>query len=764
MNFEKCFRQAAECRYSDPQRYKAILGELYRQEELRRYNLLNFIGNNEGRIEELNEYYSRREAIIDWMVDWGWTTDSRNAALGLPTIYPMIPFLRQIEMIEWLYNHYLQQEGGLIEKSREMGATWLCCFVAVREWRYEEGFSAGFGSRKVTLVDDKDNPKAIFVKIRTIINTQPKFWLPEFDEKKHDKIANLINPVKGSSLSGEGGDDIGRGDRRSMYFVDEAAYLDHPQKVDSALSQTTTSQFDISSYCGPNHFYQKRVSGRVDVFVFDWRDDPRKNQEWHDHEEQRLDPVILAQEIDRNPLASVGNLFIPPEWVSAAVELDLPDWGVVSAGLDVAAGGKNKSSLAIKRGCKIEITNWNFKNGVDLTYKTIEECHSAGVDYLNYDPVGVGHSFYSTIDRVEFPLSFDHFAMNAGDSVSDKFYDEFGRHASEIFLNAKSEWWYNLSILFKNTWEFVKHGIKHEASEMISIPNNGQLCTELSTPKKIWKNNGKFMVESKEMLSERGVPSPDMADATVLACIAKDTTFKRVWPTYKNIHFRDTNISFKNIDVSLSQLYIVLHYDKDTGIYGNMFFWGRKSRALRVYAELYHPNPILEIVANDIREKAGVPLESSNELNPRINKIYANDDMFAGGNDWAYSLRTKGRIRVQKLSKYDESAAIMIARGMFANNQIIVDQTLTTTNQQYKNWRIVKNQPADGYPFCKILCMALSELREKGELADADDAIIRRRPYSKEKQRIRDRMKVGKNPYLTNDITQNRDENEYLMK
>jgi hypothetical protein len=138
--------------------------------------------------------------------------------------------------------------------------------------------------------------------------------------------------------------------------------------------------------------------------------------------------------------------------------------------------------------------------------------------------------------------------------------------------------------------------------------------------------------------------------------------------------------------------------------------------------------------------------------------------MFAGGNDWAYSLRTKGRIRVQKLSKYDESAAIMIARGMFANNQIIVDQSLTTTNQQYKNWRIVKNQPADGYPFCKILCMALSELREKGELADADDAIIRRRPYSKEKQRIRDRMKVGKNPYLTNDITQNRDENEYLMK
>jgi hypothetical protein len=53
----------------------------------------------------------------------------------------------------------------------------------------------------------------------------------------------------------------------------------------------------------------------------------------------------------------VGNLFIPPEWVEASVDLDLPDYGTVCAGLDVAAGGKNKSSLAIKRGSCLTVEN-----------------------------------------------------------------------------------------------------------------------------------------------------------------------------------------------------------------------------------------------------------------------------------------------------------------------------------------------------------------------------------------------------------------------
>lgn len=44
-------------------------------------------------------------------------------------------------------------------------------------------------------------------------------------------------------------------------------------------SQTTNCKIDLSSVNGANAFYRKRHSGKVKVFVFDWRDDPRKGQD-----------------------------------------------------------------------------------------------------------------------------------------------------------------------------------------------------------------------------------------------------------------------------------------------------------------------------------------------------------------------------------------------------------------------------------------------------------------------------------------------------
>ena len=47
-------------------------------------------------------------------------------------------------------------------------------------------------------------------------------------------------------------------------------------------------------------FAAKRWGGRIDVFIFDWRHDPRKDQAWYLDQCQKLDAVIVAQEIDRD--------------------------------------------------------------------------------------------------------------------------------------------------------------------------------------------------------------------------------------------------------------------------------------------------------------------------------------------------------------------------------------------------------------------------------------------------------------------------------
>lgn len=89
-----------------------------------------------------------------------------------------------------------------------------------------------------------------------------------------------------------------------------------------------------------NPFYRKRHSGRIPVLVLDWKEeDPRKDKAWYEKQCQVLDPVIVAQEIDRNYEASVIDAFIPASLVEAAMRngsADVTGMDPVIYGLDVA--------------------------------------------------------------------------------------------------------------------------------------------------------------------------------------------------------------------------------------------------------------------------------------------------------------------------------------------------------------------------------------------------------------------------------------------
>lgn len=88
----------------------------------------------------------------------------------------------------------------------------------------------------------------------------------------------ILFPETESAMTGEAGDGIGRGDRTSFYIVDESAFLERPYLADASLSATTNCRQDISTPNGmANSFAERRHSGKIDVFTFHWRDDPRKD-------------------------------------------------------------------------------------------------------------------------------------------------------------------------------------------------------------------------------------------------------------------------------------------------------------------------------------------------------------------------------------------------------------------------------------------------------------------------------------------------------
>jgi phage terminase large subunit len=102
-------------------------------------------------LEGAIEYY--RTHPVEFIDHWVDTYDPRNAGTDQLTYIPFKLFKRQREAVQFIYACLNAGGSGLIEKSRDMGVTWLCCAISIHLWRFWDGAAIGWGSRKSDLVD-----------------------------------------------------------------------------------------------------------------------------------------------------------------------------------------------------------------------------------------------------------------------------------------------------------------------------------------------------------------------------------------------------------------------------------------------------------------------------------------------------------------------------------------------------------------------------------------------------------------------------------
>jgi phage terminase large subunit len=330
-----------------------------------RIERLNRIRRDPTVLPALRMFY--RDNPGQFITDWGMTFDPRNADIGLPSAVPFLLFPKQEEYCVWFLERWKSREPGLVEKSRDMGMSWLMVGLASTICIFTPGVVVGMGSRKEEYVDKIGDPKSLFWKCREFVSLLPREFRGSWDRSKHAPHMRIQFPDSGSSITGEAGDNIGRGNRASFYLVDESAHLEHPETVDAALSATTNCRIDLSSVNGRgNVFAQKRFGGKIKVFTFHWRDDPRKNDAWYAKQCDELDPVVVAQEIDINYSASAEGVLIPSAWVQAAVDarvkLGIAPTGLRRGALDVADEGRDKNAFAGRYGFELEnIIEWSGK-------------------------------------------------------------------------------------------------------------------------------------------------------------------------------------------------------------------------------------------------------------------------------------------------------------------------------------------------------------------------------------------------------------------
>ena len=462
--------------------------------------------------------------ICHWVNNWCWTYDPRTGFSTGVTTLPFDLFPRQEEFLCWLNERERAPEDGLVEKSRDMGVTWLCCAYMLHSWLFRQGFMGGFGSRKLDLVDKIGSPDCIFEKLRFLLRSLPEWMRPRgFNRNRDDCYTKLINPDNGSTIIGEGGDGIGRGGRATIYMMDEAAFLEHPELAESSLAGNTDCRIDISTPNGMgNVFYEKRHGGRVKVFTFHWRQDPRKDDAWYARQKARLLPRVLAQEVDLDYGASVEGITIPSAWVRAAVDLKLlPDGELFQqktvVGMDVGGEGSDLTVLLPRSGPVVGMPlSWSGCNTVETSHRAIKAASDMGAVKVNYDVCGIGAGIKGVWDTLEFPLGFESYPVNSGDSASDRLWPD-GRRSKVMFINLRAELWWLLRCRFERTYEYVVKGEKHDPEDMISIPNHPQLISEISMPLYDYTNKGRIQIESKRDMRRRGVKSPDFADALCLA-------------------------------------------------------------------------------------------------------------------------------------------------------------------------------------------------------------------------------------------------------
>lgn len=263
---------------------------------------------------------------------------------------------------------------------------------------------------------------------------------------------------------------------------------------------------------------------------------------------KQRDPEVFEHVYLGVPRTDDDQAIIKLSWVEAAIDahkkLGFAPSGRKRIGFDVADSGADKCANVYRHG---SVAYWadEWKAKEDELMKSCKRTYQAAAERgaeIVYDSIGVGASSGSKFAEInedrqkEDPynaqsISFSKFNAGAGVHEPD---DEYQPDITnqDFFANLKAQAWWMVADRLRNTYNAVTHGEKFPVDELLSIdgdcPHLDKLKYELSTPKRDFDKNGRVMVESKKDLAKRDVPSPNIADAFIMAFAPLDSSME-VW-------------------------------------------------------------------------------------------------------------------------------------------------------------------------------------------------------------------------------------------
>jgi hypothetical protein len=423
----------------------------------------------------------------------------------------------------------------VVLKARQMG---ISTYVAAR---YYKATTSNPGLRTAIIGHEKPASKNLFNLVKRFHDHMPE------DQRQSTGTSNaeeLIfdNIDSGYLVSVATLDGSGRSSTAQLLHASEAAFWDDLQEQMAALMQTipdidgteilietTGDQFGDEFH----QFWRRTQAGEnefIAVFL-PWSIDPTYRKPLPDGfvltaEEKNIAALYGLDDEQmcwrRNKIAQLGSLdyfkreypltpdeafmaskfdsFITADLVMQARKEEIEPYGPLLIGVDPAGKGADSTAIAWRRGhC---ITKIEKRHGLDtmevagLVAKIIREEKPAKVN-IDVGGLGVGvadrleeQGYGEVINRVNF----------GGKPVEPPALDETGKPAGGP-ANRRAEMWSNLKAALQGRF---------------SLPDSDSLHADLTSVGYKYMSDGKLLLEAKEDMKKRGMPSPDEGDAVAL--------------------------------------------------------------------------------------------------------------------------------------------------------------------------------------------------------------------------------------------------------
>jgi hypothetical protein len=243
--------------------------------------------------------------LLFYVNTFGWTFDPRTDDKLLPFLtYPFQDdgLLTIVDCVE-------RGRDLVIEKSRDMGASWISLTAMEWMWHFHPGFSFLMVSRKEDLVDAPGDPDSLFWKIDFVHEKLPLWLKPRLTRRK----LNFTNLDNGSTIDGESTTGAaGVGGRRSAMFIDEFSRIEEGNQLLAGTADTTNCRiFNFTPFGTQNAAYRLARRGDLKKLRFHWSQHPEKAAGLYRYNEElrRIEQLDKAYEFPRDyPFVSDGKL------------------------------------------------------------------------------------------------------------------------------------------------------------------------------------------------------------------------------------------------------------------------------------------------------------------------------------------------------------------------------------------------------------------------------------------------------------------------